>query len=145
MTGEVEFADLGLRQRLAPAFRAFGRHRTHRVAWHVEAEDLPPSVRCHGACRDETATDDREAKALPRIIGKALSAAEQTVPQERRAHSLHGYFLRKGDTSLPIVYDVDCIRDGRSFTTRRVVAIQHGRAIFHLSASFQRREPGVEY
>ena len=64
------------------------------------------------------------------VLGQALSAAGQTVPDERRVHSLHGYFLRKGDTKLPIVYDVDRIRDGSSFTTRRVVAIQKGRAIF---------------
>ena len=79
------------------------------------------------------------------VLGQALSAAEQTVPAERRAHSLHGYFLRKGDTSLPIIYDVDCIRDGRSFTTRRVVAIQKGRAIFNLAASFQEPEDGFEH
>jgi acyl-CoA thioesterase-2 len=60
-------------------------------------------------------------------------------------HSLHAYFLRPGDPSIPILYQVDRIRDGKSFTTRRVVAIQHGRAIFHLSASFQRHEPGVEH
>ena len=58
------------------------------------------------------------------VLGQALSAASQTVPEERRAHSLHAYFLRRGDASKPIVYDVDCIRDGGSFTTRRVVAIQ---------------------
>ena len=79
------------------------------------------------------------------VLGQALSAAEQTVPPERRVHSLHGYFLRKGDTALPIIYDVDCIRDGRSFTTRRVVAIQKGRAIFNMSASFQQHEVGLEH
>lgn len=79
------------------------------------------------------------------VLGQALSAAEQTVPEERRVHSLHGYFLRKGDTSLPIIYDVDRIRDGRSFTTRRVVAIQKGRAIFNFSASFQEPEEGFEH
>lgn len=79
------------------------------------------------------------------VLGQALSAAEQTVPAERRVHSLHGYFLRKGDTERPIIYDVDRIRDGRSFTTRRVVAIQKGRAIFNLSASFQEPEPGLEH
>jgi acyl-CoA thioesterase-2 len=79
------------------------------------------------------------------VLGQALSAAEQTVPAERRVHSLHGYFLRKGDTERPIIYDVDRIRDGRSFTTRRVVAIQKGRAIFNLAASFQEPEPGFEH
>jgi acyl-CoA thioesterase-2 len=79
------------------------------------------------------------------VLGQSLSAAEQTVPDERHVHSLHGYFLRSGDANKPIVYDVDCIRDGRSFTTRRVVAIQNGRAIFNMSASFQRSESGFEH
>ena len=79
------------------------------------------------------------------VVGQALSAAEQTVPQDRSVHSLHAYFLRPGDASKPIVYMVDPIRDGRSFTTRRVVAVQDGRAIFNLSASFQVTEPGLEH
>lgn len=79
------------------------------------------------------------------VLGQALSAAEQTVPDDRPVHSLHGYFLRRGDAARPIVYDVDPIRDGKSFTTRRVVAIQGGQAIFNLSASFQRREQGFEH
>src|SRR5690606_23386488 len=64
---------------------------------------------------------------------------------ERPVHSLHGYFLRQGDASTPVVYDVDCIRDGKSFTTRRVVAIQSGRPIFSMAASFQRVEPGYDH
>jgi acyl-CoA thioesterase-2 len=79
------------------------------------------------------------------VLGQALSAAVQTVPEERQVHSLHAYFLRPGDVSKPIVYDVDRIRDGSSFTTRRVVAIQSGRPIFNLAASFQKREPGFEH
>ena len=79
------------------------------------------------------------------VLGQALSAATQTVPAERIVHSLHGYFLRQGDAKLPVVYDVDCIRDGRSFTTRRVVAIQSGRAIFNMAASFQVDEGGYEH
>ncbi len=79
------------------------------------------------------------------VLGQALSAAAQTVPTERIAHSLHGYFLRSGDVNAPIIYDVDCIRDGKSFTTRRVVAIQHGRAIFNMAASFQIGEEGYEH
>ena len=79
------------------------------------------------------------------VLGQALSAAEQTVPADRHVHSLHGYFLRRGDASKPIVYDVDCIRDGGSFTTRRVVAIQGGKAIFNFSASFQKAEAGFEH
>lgn len=79
------------------------------------------------------------------VLGQALMAAARTVDNGHAAHSLHGYFLRPGDKTAPIVYDVDRIRDGGSFTTRRVVAIQHGEAIFHMSASFHRRENGVEH
>ena len=77
--------------------------------------------------------------------GPALVAAGRTVPPDRPVHSLHAYFIRPGDPDLPIVYTVDRIRDGRSFTTRRVVAVQNGRAIFALSASFQVAETGPEY
>lgn len=79
------------------------------------------------------------------VLGQALSAAVQTVPDDRFVHSLHAYFLRPGDVSRPIVYDVDRIRDGGSFTTRRVVAIQKGRAIFNMSASFQLQEDGFSH
>lgn len=79
------------------------------------------------------------------VLGQALSAAAQTVPPERQVHSLHSYFLRAGDARRPIVFEVDRIRDGRSFTTRRVVAIQGGKAIFNLSASFQVEEAGFEH
>lgn len=79
------------------------------------------------------------------VIGQALSAAAKTVPEERHVHSMHGYFLRPGRVDIPIVYDVDRIRDGKSFTTRRVVAIQNGKAIFNLSASFQATEEGFEH
>src|SRR5919201_6270750 len=67
------------------------------------------------------------------VAGQALVAAGRTVPSHRPVHSLHAYFMRPGDPSVPIVYTVDRIRDGRSFTTRRVSAIQHGKAIFTLS------------
>ncbi len=79
------------------------------------------------------------------VLGQAVSAAAQTVPPERSVHSLHAYFLRPGAVDRPIVYDVDRIRDGTSFTTRRVVAIQSGRPIFNMSASFQIDEPGLEH
>ncbi|MEV4316483.1 acyl-CoA thioesterase II [Actinocrispum sp. NPDC049592] len=79
------------------------------------------------------------------VAGQALIAAGRTVPPERQVHSLHAYFIRGGDPSIPIVYEVDRIRDGRSFTTRRVIAIQRGKAIFSLSASFQITEPGMEH
>ena len=79
------------------------------------------------------------------VAGQALVAAGRTVPVERQVHSLDAYFSRPGDPSVPIVYEVDRIRDGRSFTTRRVVAVQHGNAIFSLSASFQRAEKGLDH
>ncbi|MFD3560190.1 acyl-CoA thioesterase II [Streptomyces sp. NBC_01003] len=87
---------------------------------------------------------------VPRVFGgqvaaQALVAAGRTVPGDRHAHSLHAYFLVAGDPGAPIVYTVDRIRDGRSFTTRRVVAVQHGQPIFHLSASFQTYEDGLEH
>jgi len=78
-------------------------------------------------------------------IAQALVAAQRTVEDDRHVHSLHGYFMRPGDTTVPIVYEVDRIRDGGSFTTRRVVAIQHGQAIFSLEASFQKDEVGLEH
>jgi acyl-CoA thioesterase-2 len=78
-------------------------------------------------------------------IAQALVAAQRTVEPDRHVHSLHGYFMRPGDTKVPIVYEVDRIRDGHSFTTRRVVAIQHGQAIFSLEASFQLDEPGLDH
>lgn len=79
------------------------------------------------------------------VIGQALVAAMRTVDEDRHIHSLHSYFMRPGDPSVPIIYEVDRIHDGRSFTTRRVVAIQHGKAIFSLSASFQVFEDGLEH
>ena len=79
------------------------------------------------------------------VIGQALVAAERTVVAERPVHSLHGYFMLPGDPEVPIVYEVDRIRDGRSFTTRRVVAIQRGQAIFSLEASFQVEETGLDH
>ena len=79
------------------------------------------------------------------VIGQALVAAQRTVEAERKVHSLHGYFMRPGDPENPIIYEVDRIRDGGSFTTRRVVAIQHGHAIFSMSASFQIEEGGLEH
>ena len=78
------------------------------------------------------------------VAGQALVAAARTVDRGA-VHSLHGYFLRPGDPTVPILYQVDRIRDGRSFTTRRVVAIQHGRAIFNLAASFHLEEEGFEF
>jgi acyl-CoA thioesterase II len=78
------------------------------------------------------------------VIGQALVAAHRTV-NGRPAHSLHAYFLRAGDPTVPIIYEVDRIRDGGSFSTRRVVAIQHGQAIFSMAASFHKEEPGLQH
>lgn len=79
------------------------------------------------------------------VIGQALVAAQRTVDEGRYVHSLHAYFMRPGDPSVPIVYEVDRIRDGSSFATRNVLAIQHGKAIFSMSASFQYDEDGFEH
>ncbi len=79
------------------------------------------------------------------VAGQALVAAGRTVPSERHVHSLHSYFIRPGDPAVPIIYEVDRVRDGRSFSTRRVVAVQHGKAIFSLSASFQLDQPGIDH
>jgi acyl-CoA thioesterase-2 len=79
------------------------------------------------------------------VIAQALMAAQRTVARDRIVHSLHAYFMRPGDPSVPIVYQVERIRDGSSFNTRRAVAIQHGEAIFALSASFQIEEPGFSH
>ena len=79
------------------------------------------------------------------VAGQALVAAARTVEPGRSVHSLHAYFLRPGDPHVPILYEVDRIRDGRSFTTRRVVAIQHGKAIFNLSASWHAHEDGFDH
>lgn len=79
------------------------------------------------------------------VIGQALVAANRTVGEGRTAHSLHGYFIRPGDPSVPIIYDVDRYRDGKSFTTRRVVAIQHGKPIFSMAASYHLMEEGFDH
>lgn len=79
------------------------------------------------------------------VIAQSLVAAQRTVAEDRYVHSLHGYFMLPGDPSIPILYEVDRIRDGMSFTTRRIVAIQKGRAIFSLEASFKKAENGLDY
>ena len=79
------------------------------------------------------------------VLAQAIASAHRTVDSSRHLHSLHAYFLRPGDWKIPILFEVDRIRDGRSFTTRRVVAIQHGRAIFNLSSSWQVREQGFDH
>lgn len=77
------------------------------------------------------------------VLAQAIAAALRTVDAAHGLHSIHAYFLRPGDWNVPILYAVDRIRDGRSFSTRRVVAIQHGRAVFNMSSSWQKREQGL--
>ena len=89
-------------------------------------------------------TEERQRTFGGQVAAQALMAAGRTV-SGARVHSLHSYFLRPGDTSTPILYEVDAIRDGKSFTTRRVVAIQHGKAIYNMQASFHNAELGVEH
>ncbi|HVE94119.1 MAG TPA: acyl-CoA thioesterase II [Acidimicrobiales bacterium] len=102
--------------------------------------------------RGQSPDENRQRVFGGQVAGQALIAAGRTVEESipagqpaRSVHSLHAYFLRPGDPTTPIVYEVDRVRDGRSFTTRRVTAIQRGRAIFTLAASFQVEEPGVDH
>ncbi len=89
--------------------------------------------------------EDRQRLFGGQVAGQSLVAAVRTVEPELRVHSLHSYFLRPGDPEIPVLYEVDRIRDGRSFGTRRVVAIQHGRAIFNMAVLFHKEEPGFEH
>ena len=95
--------------------------------------------------RGRSPDDQRQRVFGGQVAGQALVAAGRTVDPERAVHSLHAYFLRPGDPTVPILYQVDRIRDGRSFTTRRVVAVQHGQPIFNLAASFQVAEQGFDH
>lgn len=104
--------------------------------------DLEPIER--NLFRGQSPDERRQRVFGGQVAGQALVAAARTV-EHGAAHSLHAYFLRPGDPTIPILYEVERIRDGRSFTTRRVVAIQHGEAIFHLSASFHAAEEGFEH
>ena len=99
----------------------------------------------HNLFRGRSPDDGWQRVFGGQVIGQALVAASRTVPAGRAAHSLHAYFLRPGDPAIPIVYEVDRIRDGKSFVTRRVVAIQHGKPIFSMSASFQAEETGLDH
>jgi acyl-CoA thioesterase-2 len=98
----------------------------------------------HNLFRGRSPQDGWQRVFGGQVIGQALVAAQRTV-EDRAAHSLHAYFMRPGDPSVPIIYEVDRIRDGRSFNTRRVVAIQHGAAIFSMSASFHLEEEGFDH
>ena len=79
------------------------------------------------------------------VIAQALMAAQRCVAGDRHVHSLHAYFVRPGDPTVPIIFQVERTRDGSSFTTRRVVAVQHGKTIFAMSCSFQIEEPGYDH
>ncbi len=95
--------------------------------------------------RGRNESDRRRRLFGGQVAAQALSAAGRTVAEGLLAHSLHAYFLRPGDPEVPVLYTVDRIRDGRSFTTRRVVAVQRGRAIFNMALSFHGDEPGYEH
>jgi len=96
--------------------------------------------------RGESPEGERRQRVFGgQVAGQALVAAGRTVPADRPVHSLHAYFIRPGDPTVPLVYVVEPVRDGKSFTTRRVTAIQHGKTIFTLSASFHHSEPGFEH
>jgi acyl-CoA thioesterase II len=96
--------------------------------------------------RGRSPDENRQRVFGGQVAGQALVAASRTVDEPGRfVHSLHAYFLRPGDPTIPILYEVDRLRDGRSFSTRRVVAIQHGKAIFNLQASFHDEEPGPDH
>jgi len=96
--------------------------------------------------RGYTPDENRQRVFGGQVAGQALVAAARTIDESGRlVHSLHAYFLRPGDPTVPILYEVDRIRDGRSFSTRRVVAVQHGRAIFNLQASFHDDETGPNH
>ena len=112
-----------------PLLRVLELERLDRDLYRAAANQGSPTGRLFGG----------------QVAAQALRAATLTVEVEHHPHSLHGYFLRPGRPGIPIILDVDRIRDGRSFTTRRVVARQDGEAIFNLSASFHRDEPDSEY
>lgn len=104
--------------------------------------DLEPLE--HNLFRGRSPQDGWQRVFGSQVIGQALVAASRTV-ENRAAHSLHAYFMRPGDPKEPTIYKVERIRDGRSYTTRRIVAIQHGQAIFSMSASFHLEESGFEH
>ena len=95
--------------------------------------------------RGRSPDTDRQRVFGGQVAAQALIAAIRTSEEGLDVHSMHAYFLRPGDTTIPIIYDAERIRDGRSFETRRVVARQHGRPIFYLTANFQRPEEGFDH
>ncbi|MDA2956095.1 MAG: acyl-CoA thioesterase II, partial [Actinomycetota bacterium] len=96
--------------------------------------------------RGRSPDENRQRVFGGQVAGQALISAARTIDQVgREVHSLHAYFVRPGDPDIPILYEVDRLRDGTSFSTRRVIAIQHGKVIFNLQASFHAAEPGLDY
>ena len=127
-----------------PPHRAQGRHVRHA------ARSAPPAARPRTHRREPVPRRLPAERPRPHLRRsgarrRRLVAAGRTAPREREAHSLHGYFLRPGEPAIPILYEVDPIRDGRSFTTRRVRAIQRGEAIFNMAVSYQVPEEGFEH
>ncbi|MFT5452408.1 MAG: acyl-CoA thioesterase-2, partial [Enterobacterales bacterium] len=112
----------------------------HDLVEHLNVEQIDKYI-----FRGVTPADWRKRVYGGQVLAQAINAALRTVDSERRVHSLHAYFLRPGDPTLPIIYEVDPIRDGKSFTTRRVIGIQKGKAIFNSSMSFQVVEKGMEH
>lgn len=106
----------------------------------LDLEDLDRNL-----FRGQQPQTDRQRVFGGQVAAQALIAASRTVDPAYRVHSLHSYFLRPGDTSVPIIYDVEAMRDGRSFATRRVIARQHGRPIYYQTASLQVSEDGFEH
>ena len=113
---------------------------THDLAALLDLEEIDLNL-----YRGKQSDTDRQRVFGGQVAAQAMIAGVRTVAPEFGIHSLHSYFLRPGDTRVPIVYDVERIRDGRSFATRRVSARQHGRPIFYLTANFQREEEGLEH
>ena len=113
---------------------------THDLAALLDLEEIDLNL-----YRGKQSDTDRQRVFGGQVAAQAMIAGVRTVDPEFGIHSLHSYFLRPGDTRVPIVYDVERIRDGRSFATRRVSARQHGRPIFYLTANFQREEEGLEH
>jgi acyl-CoA thioesterase II len=131
--------DDGLRRRAPPAYLAIMTAPIKEVLDLLNLEKIEENI-----FRGTSPKDRLQRVFGGQVLGQALMAANRTV-EERLCHSLHAYFLRAGDPKVPILYEVDRSRDGASFTSRRVVAIQHGRPIFTLEASFQKDEPGYEH
>jgi acyl-CoA thioesterase-2 len=113
---------------------------THDLAELLDLEEIDLNL-----YRGKQSDTDRQRVFGGQVAAQAMIAGVHTVDPAYIIHSLHSYFLRPGDTRVPIVYDVERIRDGRAFATRRVAARQHGRPIFYLTANFQREEDGLEH